>query len=106
MLTLKVPEGFKVVDPEDDTVEDASKVSIFGFEYSTEGLEEGATPHGFPKTFEAAELKASVDWRDEKAVGPVQDQGHCGSSWAYMTNDTLESAYKIAGGVLVDLSEQ
>lgn len=106
LLNLKVPENFKVVDPEDEEIEDASKVSIFGLEYKTEGLEEGAIPNGFPKTFAAEELKASVDWRDEKAVGPVQNQGTCGSSWAYMTNDALESAYKIAGGVLVDLSEQ
>ena len=59
-----------------------------------------------PKTFDAEDLEASVDWREKEAVSPVQNHKSCGSSWAYMTNDTLESAYKIAGGVLADLSEQ
>ena len=107
LLNLKMPSGFKVIDPEDEDVEDASKVSMFGFEYPAEGtLEKGVIPDGFTKTFDAEDLPASVDWRDKKAVSAVQNQHACGTSWAFMTNDTLESAYKIAGGVLTDLSEQ
>ena len=112
LLNLKMPAGFKVIDSDDDEdeeVQDASKVSMFGFEYPKEekgGLEKDAIPDGFTRQFDAENLPASVDWREKKAVSAVQNQHACGTSWAYMANDTLESAYKIAGGVLVDLSEQ
>jgi C1A family cysteine protease len=45
------------------------------------------------------------DWRG-LAVNPVQDQGRCGSCWAFSANTALESAQKIKnGGELVNLSE-
>ena len=61
---------------------------------------------GSIKNFSSDSIPISVDWRDEGAVTPIQDQGQCGSCWTFMTNGALEGAYKIAGGDLFNLSEQ
>merc|ERR1712013_414546 len=51
-------------------------------------------------------IPAKVDWRDEGAVLPIKNQGHCGSCWAFAAVATLEGAHKISTGELTDLSEQ
>ena len=52
-------------------------------------------------------LPQSIDWRANGVVRPIQDQGECGSCWAFSTIDVLESYYAIANnGTFVDLSEQ
>ncbi len=53
-------------------------------------------------------LPVSIDWRNTNpsVVSPVKDQGTCGCCWAFSALGSLESAYAIANGVLVDLSEQ
>lgn len=49
----------------------------------------------------------SVDWTTtDGVVNAVKDQGHCGSCWAFSTIGTLESAYALASGQLLSLSEQ
>ena len=48
----------------------------------------------------------SFDWRDQKMVTPVKDQGSCGSCWAFSTGEVIESAYAIAGHPLTELSIQ
>jgi len=48
----------------------------------------------------------SFDWRKEGAVAPVQDQGHCGSCWAFSTAVNLEGQHFKATGQLVKVSEQ
>ena len=48
----------------------------------------------------------SWDWRDKGAVGPVQDQGACGSCWAFSAVANLEGLYAQNKGTVIDLSEQ
>jgi cathepsin L len=52
------------------------------------------------------ELPATVDWRDQGVVTPVKDQGSCGSCWAFAATETVESAYAMATGTLLELAPQ
>lgn len=47
-----------------------------------------------------------IDWRTKGAVNPVQNQGMCGSCWAFSAVAAVESAYFIKHGSLVKCSEQ
>lgn len=49
---------------------------------------------------------AKVDWREKHVVGPVKDQGNCGSCWAFMASHPMESIVAISTGVLYNLSPQ
>ncbi|XP_051148858.1 cysteine proteinase 3-like [Andrographis paniculata] len=51
-------------------------------------------------------LPDSVDWRKTGIIGPVKDQGSCGSCWTFSTTGALEAAYAQAYGVNISLSEQ
>ena len=51
-------------------------------------------------------VSGDVDWRKTGAVGPVKNQGHCGSCWAFATASVLESAYFFENGQYKALSEQ
>lgn len=51
-------------------------------------------------------IPTSVDWRKKGAVNPVQDQGQCGSCWAFSATSAIEGAHFIATGKLVKLAEQ
>eukprot|EP00928_Gymnodinium_smaydae_P021804 TRINITY_DN18537_c0_g2_i2.p1 TRINITY_DN18537_c0_g2~~TRINITY_DN18537_c0_g2_i2.p1 ORF type:complete len:630 (-),score=156.47 TRINITY_DN18537_c0_g2_i2:32-1870(-) len=53
-----------------------------------------------------AAAPASVDWVSEGALGPVLSQGTCGSCWTFSTTAAVESAWKIASGCLLSLSQQ
>jgi len=55
---------------------------------------------------EHVELADGIDWRAKGAVNPVQDQGMCGSCWAFSATAAVESAYFINHGTLVKCSEQ
>jgi cathepsin L len=46
------------------------------------------------------------DWRSEKVVQVVKDQGKCGSCWAFGAIAAQESAWAITYGQLYSLSEQ
>jgi len=62
---------------------------------STEDLQvKGPTPTTF-------------DWKDQAGVmTEVKDQGQCGSCWAFSIVENIESAWKLAGHDLVELSPQ
>ena len=49
---------------------------------------------------------ASKDWRSEGKVNDVQDQGYCGSCWAFAAVASYEGAEAIATGTLEKYSEQ
>ena len=51
-------------------------------------------------------LSASVDWRTKGAVNPVQNQGACGSCWAFSSVAAMEGAHFLKSGKLLKLSEQ
>jgi C1A family cysteine protease len=50
-------------------------------------------------------LSASVDWRAKGAVNKVQDQGQCGSCWAFSSVAALEGEHFLKTGKLIKLSE-
>ncbi|KAL8144257.1 hypothetical protein V2J09_017289 [Rumex salicifolius] len=52
------------------------------------------------------DLPKSVDWRKKGAVGPVKNQGNCGSCWAFSTVAAVEGINQIVTGNLTSLSEQ
>ena len=49
-------------------------------------------------------IPASIDWRTEGAVNPIQDQGNCGSCWAFSAVGAMESGWYIKKGALYQLS--
>jgi len=51
-------------------------------------------------------VTGEIDWRIEGAVGPVKNQGGCGSCWAFATASVLEAAYFFETGTYMSLSEQ
>lgn len=52
------------------------------------------------------EVPESFDWREHGAVNDAQNQGMCGSCWAFSTIAALETDYFKKTGELVKLSEQ
>jgi len=52
------------------------------------------------------DFPASIDWTTKGAVNAVQNQGSCGSCWAFGTIGTVEGAHFVATGQLVKFSEQ
>lgn len=52
------------------------------------------------------DIPTSFDWRTKGVVSPVQNQGGCGSCWAFSTAAVLESAWAVKTGNLTKLSEQ
>lgn len=48
----------------------------------------------------------SVDWVVAGAVNDVQDQGNCGSCWAFSAIASMEGQHFVQTGELLKLSEQ
>ena len=51
-----------------------------------------------------AQIPQNVDWRQLGYVNPVQDQGQCGSCYAFSSCAAIEGQYFKATGNLVKLS--
>ncbi|KAL9182266.1 hypothetical protein ACHAXT_012918 [Thalassiosira profunda] len=66
------------------------------------------TEHKVPKDFDPSTLPESFDWREHLpgSVGPVKDQGFCGSCWAFSFISAVESHWFIANDQSVVLPEQ
>jgi len=47
----------------------------------------------------------AIDWREKGVVTGVRSQGNCGACWAISAVETMESAYAIKHGELIDLCE-
>jgi len=52
------------------------------------------------------EIPDSIDWKERGMLTEVQDQGYCGSCWAFVASGTMESAHAIATKKLRKLSNQ
>jgi len=53
-----------------------------------------------------ADPPAEVDWTTKGVVSPIKNQGSCGSCWAFSAIASIESAYALKTGKLVEFSEQ
>ena len=53
-----------------------------------------------------APVPNAVNWVTAGKVGPVKDQGQCGSCWAYSAAGALESAWYLKTGELFSFSVQ
>lgn len=73
------------------------------------GLTQTRTDFNNPKIAAKINLKQDIpenlDWREKGAVYDVEDQGNCGSCWAFSVIQAQESAHAIATGQLLALSQ-
>lgn len=46
------------------------------------------------------------DWREFNILTPVQNEGSCGSCWAFAAAAAFESSYRMRNDRRIDLSEQ
>jgi C1A family cysteine protease len=56
--------------------------------------------------FYAGELPARWDWREHGKLGPIKQQGSCGSCWAFSAYATMSDVMALHGKGNIDLAEQ
>merc|ERR1719272_789953 len=59
--------------------------------------EQAVTPKG--------DTSSGVDFRNGSSLSPIQDQGQCGSCWAFSTIASVETSYCQSNSTLYKLSE-
>jgi len=74
----------------------ATYLTVFpeGYEYPEQDNEEYIPPN------------AAKNWVAEGKVGPIENQGSCGSCWAFSAAETVQSYWALNKGSLPSLSEQ
>jgi C1A family cysteine protease len=90
----------------DKLVQDLSKIAL-GLKIPPILHGEEPNPDDYPPNGE------SVDWRDFGLVGPVEDQGGCGSCWTYSSKGVVEAILRrkniktpVSSQQLVDCSKE
>jgi len=77
------------------------------FEEKKLGYKKGDLPSGETVIFDDSIPRAQdIDYRNEGKVSQVQNQGQCGSCWAFSGAGAIEGMTKANGGQLINLSEQ
>ena len=52
------------------------------------------------------QIPSAYDMRKENLIGPVKQQGNCGSCWAFAAAASFESSFAKKNGKIIDISEQ
>jgi cathepsin L len=61
----------------------------------------------YSNTVDVSTLPTSVNWVESSNwVGPVMNQGQCGSCWSYSSTGAIEAQYANVSGTFVQMSEQ
>ena len=61
--------------------------------YLREQKRDGYNLQSLPQLKRAEALPTSVDWRTQKVVTPVKDQGQCGSCWTFGSTESIGSPH-------------
>lgn len=78
---------------------------MLGYKPRIRNAEHSANLSDMPVNCKDLPLK-SIDWIKEGLVGPVKNQGACGSCWTFSAVGALEGAYAKHTGKFVQFSEQ
>jgi cathepsin L len=60
----------------------------------------------YTNTIATSQLPSYVNWTNTSWVGPIQNQGQCGSCWTFSAAGALEAQYYNKTGTFVTMSEQ